>query len=86
MMGSSSSRATARGHRAARPADFFEDVVHARRREGWIEVEDDGADDLVDELFGVDERAVEVEDDDAGHGVREAPRDGGERGASGSME
>ena len=53
--------------------------MHARRREGWIEVEDDGADDLVDELFGVDERAVEVEDDDAGHGVREAPRDGGER-------
>ena len=35
--------------------------MHARRREGWIEVEDDGADDLVDELFGVDERAVEVD-------------------------
>ena len=60
--------------------------MHARRREGWIEVEDDGADDLVDELFGVDERAVEVEDDDAGHGVREARGTAANARASGSME
>ena len=60
--------------------------MHARRREGWIEVEDDGADDLVDELFGVDERAVEVEDDDAGHGVRGRRGTAANARASGSME
>ena len=41
-----------------------------RRGQARRDLEDDGGANLIDELLGVDERAVEVEDDGGGHGAR----------------
>ena len=60
----------ARRFERTHPSHALEGVVDDGRGQARRDLEDDGGANLIDELLGVDQRAVEVEDDGGGHGAR----------------